>query len=122
MHYVDGFVLPIPTKNIDAYRDLASKSGKIWIEHGALSYVETVLEDNEDKGFCLTFSKGITLKEDETVVFAFITYKSREHRDEVNAKVMQDARLKEICDENNMPFDCARMLYGGFRPLVKLGA
>ena len=117
--YVDGFVLPIPAKNIEAYRRMAKKAGKLWREHGALDYRECIADDVETK-FGFSFPRGIKAKEGETVVFAWITFKSRAHRDRVNAKVMQDPRLKADMDmnPNNMPFDCKRMIYGGFDVLV----
>jgi uncharacterized protein YbaA (DUF1428 family) len=117
MAYVDGFVLPIPKKNIDAYKRMASKAGKIWMEHGALSYVECVGEDLNMKGM-LTFPKGIKVKAGETVVFSWITYRSRAHRDKVNARVMADPRCQQPPDF--MPFDMKRMMYGGFKSLVSL--
>jgi uncharacterized protein YbaA (DUF1428 family) len=119
MTYVDGFVLAVPTKNLNAYRDMASKAGKIWTEYGALEYKECVGDDMEDKGYCATFPQTFKPDEGETIVFAFIVFKSREHSDEVNAKVMADPRLKESCDPENMPFDCKRMSYGGFRTIVE---
>ena len=118
MTYVDGFVVPVPTDKLDEYKALAADAGKIWMDHGALQYKECVGQDLDDKGFCATFPDAFGIKSGETVVFAFITYKSREHRDEVNEKVMADPRMK--CDENNMPFDCKRMAYGGFQALVDL--
>ena len=115
-HYVDGFVLPVPKKNISAYQKMAKTAQKVWLDHGALDYRECVLEDSKP-GFALTFPKGILCKPSETVVFAYITFKSRKDRDRVNAKVMKDPRLNSI-DPKKMPFDCARMLYGGFETLV----
>lgn len=119
MTYVDGFVLCVPNTEIETYAGLAKNAGKIWMEHGALSYVECVGEDLEDKGFCLTFLQMAKPKENETVVFAFITFKSREHRDEVNAKVHADPQLTAGCNPEDMPFDCKRMAYGGFKTLVE---
>jgi uncharacterized protein YbaA (DUF1428 family) len=119
MSYVDGYVLPVPAKNIDAYKKMASKAGKVWLEHGALSYKECVADDMHPE-FGVPFSKNMKLKEGETVVFAFVVFKSRAHRDRVNAKVMKDPRLCEGVDMNNMPFDCKRMVYGGFKTLVDL--
>lgn len=116
-HYVDGFVLPVPKKNIPAYRKMAKVAAKVWIEHGALDYRECVGEDLDAK-FGVAFTKLATVKKGETVVFAWITYKSRAHRDKVNAKVMKDPRLKCDMDPKKMPFDCARMAYGGFTTLV----
>lgn len=118
MSYVDGFVVPVPSDKIEQYRVIAEKAKAVWLEHGALDYKECVLEDNTENEFCATFPKSFTIKPDETVVFAFITYKSREHRDEVNAKVHTDKRMNEMCDPNDMPFDCKRMAYGGFKTIV----
>jgi uncharacterized protein YbaA (DUF1428 family) len=118
-NYVDGFVLPVPRKNIAAYTRMATKASKIWKEHGALDYKECVGEDLDAK-FCLPFTKGIKSKAGETIVFAYIVYKSRAHRDKVNAAVMKDPRINEMCDPKNMPFDCKRMLYGGFKAIVEI--
>lgn len=118
MHCIDGFVLPLPQKNSAAYRRLAQKASKIWKEHGALEYHECVGDDLAAK-FCTPFPKGIKTKPGETVVFAYIVYKSRAHRDAVNATVMKDPRIANMCDPKNLPFDCARMLYGGFKPIVE---
>lgn len=120
MTYVDGFVLAVPTKNLDTYRNMAEFAGKIWIEHGALEYIECIGEDMEDKGFCSNFPSTINLLDDETVVFSYIVYESREHRDRVNQKVMADERLRNACDPQNMPFEPKRMSYGGFQSLVAL--
>lgn len=128
MTYVDGFVLPVPEGKIDAYRQMAESAGKIWMEHGALQYKECVLEDakpempeDAPEACKITpFGELAGTKDGETVIFAFIVYKSREHRDEVNKKVMADPRMKDACDENNMPFDPSRMTYGGFKALVDL--
>ena len=119
MTYVDGFVLAVPKKNLDAYRTMAEKAGKIWLEYGALDYKECWGDDLEDKGFCATFPATLRTSEEETVVFAYIVYKSREHRDEVNEKVMKDPRLEQDCTEDNMPFDVKRMAYGGFKTIVE---
>jgi uncharacterized protein YbaA (DUF1428 family) len=118
MKYVDGFVLPVPKKNLTAYRSMASKASKIWKEHGALEYFECVGDDLKVK-FGMPFPKQIKTKTGETVVFAFIVYKSRAHRDKVNAKVMKDPRIANMCDPKKMPFDCARMCYGGFKAIVE---
>jgi uncharacterized protein YbaA (DUF1428 family) len=117
MRYVDGFVLPVPKKNMDAYIRMARKAGKIWKEHGALEYRETVGEDLTNK-FCVPFPKLMKLKKGETVVYSWIVYKSRAHRDKVNAKVMKDPRLH--MDIKKMPFDFKRMVYGGFEIMVDL--
>lgn len=115
--YIDGFVLPIPQKNLPAYRQMARKASKIWREHGALEYRECVGEDLAVT-MGLPFPKGIKTRPGETVVFAYIAYKSRAHRDKVNAKVMQDPRIAESCDMDNMPFDSRRMMWGGFEEIV----
>ena len=116
--YVDGYVVPIPRKKIATYRRLAEKAAKIWREHGALEYRECIGEDLNVKGV-LTFPRGIKSKPGETVVFAYVTYKSRAHRDRVNAKVMKDPRLAAMCDLKDIPFDCKRLLYGGFTTIVE---
>jgi uncharacterized protein YbaA (DUF1428 family) len=112
--YVDGFVLPVPKANIDAYRALASKAGAVWKEHGALEYHECIADDVKP-GKVTSFPQSVNLKDDEVVVFAWITYASREHRDQVNAKVMADPRMQ---DQENMPFDSERMFFGGFASIV----
>lgn len=117
MRYVDGFVLPVPKKNLPAYRRMAQKAGKIWREHGALEFRECVGDDLDVK-MGVSFPRTIKLKPGETVVFSWITYKSRAHRDRVNAKVMKDPRLTESMDSKSMPFDIKRMVYGGFTVLV----
>jgi uncharacterized protein YbaA (DUF1428 family) len=119
MSYVDGFVLPVPTKNLAEYRRIAQKACKIWIEHGALEYREAVGDDLEIP-FGVPFPKVARTKPGETVVFAWIVYKSRAHRDKVNAKVMKDPRLAKSMDE--MPFDCKRMTWGGFKIIVQADA
>ena len=117
MSYVDGYVLPVPIKKLDAYRRMAAKAGKIWREHGALEYYECAGDDLDVK--CgVPFPRKIKLKPGETVVFAFIVFKSRAHRDRVNDKVMKDPRLAESMDPKSMPFDHKRMLYGGFKVIV----
>ena len=115
MHYVDGFVIPVPKKKVQAYRRIALKAGKIWREHGALEVRECVGDDLAVKGM-VPFSRRMKLKPGETVVFSWIVFKSRAHRDRVNAKVMKDPRLD--MDPKSMPFDVKRMLYGGFKVLV----
>ena len=118
-HYVDGFVIPVPKRNIAAYRRMAQLAGKVWREHGALDYRECVGDDLKVK-VCLSFPKGIKAKPGETVIFSWITYKSRAHRDRVNAKVMKDPRLAKMMDPDAMPFDGDRMLYGGFKTIVEM--
>jgi len=117
MRYVDGFVLAVPEKNLKLYRSIARKAGKIWREHGALQYVEAVGDDLKVK-FGVPFTRAIKLKPGETVVFSWIVFKSRAHRDSVNAKVMKDPRLKKMMEKGPMPFDVKRMVYGGFKFLV----
>ena len=117
MHYVDGFVLPVPKKNLLAYRRMAQKSVKIWRKYGALDYKECAGDDQNVK-FGVPFPRQMKVKPGETVVFSYIVFKSRAHRDRVNAKVMKDPRISEMCDPKNMPFDVKRMVYGGFKVLV----
>jgi len=117
MNYVDGFVLPIPAKNVQLYRRIARAAGKIWREHGALEYRECVGDDLDVK-FGVSFSQTIKLKPGETVLFSWIVYKSRAHRDRVNAKVMKDPRMAKMMEGVPMPFDVKRMVYGGFKVLV----
>jgi len=119
MRYVDGYVLPVPKRNLKAYFKIAEKAGKIWKEHGALEYGESAGDDLQVK-WGVPFPKMMKLKAGETVVFSWIVYKSRAHRDRVNAKVMKDPRMKEICDPTDMPFDYKRMVYGGFQIHVDL--
>jgi uncharacterized protein YbaA (DUF1428 family) len=116
--YVDGFVLPVPKKNIAAYRALARKAGKIWREYGALEYVECVADDVKP-GKWTSFPQSVKLKPNEVVWFSWIVYKSRKHRDRINAKVMKDKRLANM-DPKKMPFDGKRMFWGGFKSMVKM--
>ena len=118
MSYVDGFIVAVPKKKLAAYRRLATKAGKVWREHGALDYREWVAEDVK-VGKLTSFPRSVKMKPGETVVFSWITYKSRAQRDRVNAKVMADARLKSMMDPKSMPFDTKRMIYGGLKKLVK---
>jgi uncharacterized protein YbaA (DUF1428 family) len=118
MSYVDGFVVPLPKKNVQAYRRLATKAGKIWREYGALDYQECIADD-VPVGKLTSFPRSVKLKSNETVIFAWIVYKSRAHRDRVNAKVMADPRLAGM-NPQNTPFDMKRMIYGGFKVLVNL--
>jgi len=119
MHYVDGFVVPVPKKNMAKYRAQARKAGKIWKEHGALEYIECVADDVK-KGKWTSFPQGVKLKSGEVVVFSWIVYKSRKQRDSVNAKVMKDPRLAKMMDPKNLAFDGKRMIYGGFKTIVEL--
>ena len=118
-HYVDGFVLPVPRSNLDAYRKMAELAGKVWMEHGALQYWECVADDVKP-GKLTSFPQAVQLKDDEVVVFAWILYRSREHRDSVNAKVMEDERLKPMMDPSSLPFDGKRMFWGGFESVVEM--
>jgi uncharacterized protein YbaA (DUF1428 family) len=117
MAYVDGFVVPVPKKQLQAYRRLAKQAGKVWRGHGALEFRECVADDVK-VGKWTSFPQSVKLKPNETVVFSWITYKSRAHRDRVNAKVMKDKRITSM-DPKTMPFDGKRMIYGGFKVLVE---
>jgi uncharacterized protein YbaA (DUF1428 family) len=119
MSYVDGFVLPVPKKKLQAYRRMALKAGKIWREHGALEFRECVADDVKP-GKRTSFPQSVKLKRGETVLFSFIVYESRAHRDRVNAKVMKDPRITGMGDMKDMPFDARRMIFGGFKALVEL--
>ena len=119
MRYADGFVLPVPVKNLQACLRMARKAGRIWREHGALEYRECVADDLNPK-MSGPFKSGLGLKRGETVVFSWIVYKSRAHRDRVNAKAMKDPRIAKMADPKAMPFDCTRMACGGFKVLVDL--
>lgn len=119
MRYVDGFVIAVPKISVKAYVAMAKKAGKIWREHGALEYRECLGDDL--KVHCgLPFPRLVKLKPAETVVFSWIVYTSRSHRDRVNAKVMKDPRMNGICDAKSMPFDMKRMSFGGFNVLVSV--
>ena len=116
MTYVDGFVVPVPKKNLKAYQKLAKLAEKVWREHGALDYQE-FLADDVKVGKWTSFPQSVKLKAGETVVFSYITYRSRAHRDKVNAKVMKDKRFDGM-GPSSMPFDGKRMIYGGFKRIV----
>jgi len=117
MKYVDGFVVPVPKKKLSAYRSMAKTAGKVWRDHGALEFREYVAEDVK-VGKWTSFPRSVKLKSGETVVFSFISYKSRAHRDRVNTKVMKDPRLAKMMNPKAMPFDGKRMIYGGFEFMV----
>ncbi|HSD40360.1 MAG TPA: DUF1428 domain-containing protein [Burkholderiales bacterium] len=119
MAYVDGFVVPVPKRNLEAYRRMARTAGKVWREHGALQYVEGVADDVK-AGKHTSFPQSVKLKPGETVMFSYIVYKSRAQRDRVNAKVMKDPRLKNMMDPKALPFDGKRMFWGGFKVLVEM--
>jgi uncharacterized protein YbaA (DUF1428 family) len=117
--YVDGFVLPVPKNKVAAYRKIALKAGKVWMEHGALAFHENVADDVKP-GKWTSFPQAVKLKKGEVVVFSWIVFKSRKQRDKVNAKVMKDPRLDRMMDPKKMPFDGKRMFWGGFKQLVAL--
>ena len=117
-HYVDGFVVPVPLAKLDAYRKMAEKAGKIWLEHGARQYWECVGDDVKP-GKVTSFPQSVQLKDGETVVFSWILFDSREQRDRVNAEVMEDPRMKDMMDPKTMPFDGMRMFWGGFKPILE---
>ena len=119
MPYVDGFVVPVPKRNLKTYRSISARCGKIWREHGAVDYWECVADD-VPYGKVTSFPRSVKLKAGETVVFSWIVFKSRAHRDKVNAKVMVDPRLSTMMDGRASPFDGKRMIYGGFKPIVRL--
>ena len=118
MRYVDGYVVPVPKKNLAAYRRMAGKMSKICREHGALEYIESVADDVKP-GKWTSFPQSVKLKPSEKVVFAYVVYKSRAHRDSVNKKVMNDPRVKSMCHSKSMPFDGKRMFWGGFKAIVE---
>ena len=119
MSYVDGFVLPVPRKNLAAYRRMAKLGGKIWKEYGALEYHECVADDVKP-GKTTSFPQAVKLKPDEVVVFSWIVYRNKRDRDRANKQVMSDPRLAEFMDPKNMPFDGKRMFWGGFKPFVSM--
>lgn len=117
--YVDGFVLPIPKKKIGAYKKMAKKAGKIWMEFGALEYYECQ-QDDVPQGKVTSFPMSVKLKKDEVVFFSYIVYKSRKDRDRILKKVMADPRIEAMGQPSDMPFDAKRMIFGGFKPVVSL--
>ena len=117
--YVDGFVIPVPKKDLAAYRRMARKAGKVWMEHGALSYMECVADDVKP-GELTSFPESVMLQDDETVVFSWIVYGSRKARDRINAKVMADPRLAPMMSGKSCSFDPKRLAYGGFESIVEL--
>ena len=119
MKYVDGYVLPVPKKNLQIYRRMAQKAGNIWREYGALEFRECVGDDLKTK-MARSFPSMVKPKRGEAVVFSWIVFKSRAHRDSVNAKVMKDPRLATMMCMKSMPFDSKRMVYGGFKTIVDL--
>jgi uncharacterized protein YbaA (DUF1428 family) len=121
MSYVDGFVLPVPVANLDAYKKMARRAGKIWMEHGALQYIESVADDVQP-GKVTSFPQAVQLKKDEVVVFSWVVYRNRRERDRINKKVMSDPRLADMMDPKSLPFDGMRMFWGGFKPIVEINA
>jgi len=119
MTYVDGLIVPVPKKKLAVYRTMSKKFGKVWREHGALTYTECVADDVK-KGKRTSFPRSVKLKPGETVVFSWITYKSRAQRDRTMAKVMKDKRLAAMMNPKAMPFDATRMFFGGFKMFVDL--
>ena len=119
MHYVDGFVVPVPKKKLNAYWSMARLAGKVWKDHGAIDYVECVADDVK-VGKRTSFPRSVKLKRGEIVVFSWITYKSRGDRDRIMKKVMMDKRLAKMMDPKKMPFDAKRMFWGGFKSKVEL--
>jgi uncharacterized protein YbaA (DUF1428 family) len=119
MSYVDGFVVPVPRKNLPAYRRMAKKTGRIWKEYGALDYQEWVGDDTP-VGKLTSFPRSVKLKRGEIVIFAWVVYKSRADRDRINAKVTKDPRLADIVSGKNLPFDGKRLIYGGFKLLLAM--
>lgn len=117
MPYVDGFVVPVPKKNVKAYLTMAKKAAKVWKDHGALEVRECVADDVK-VGKWTSFPRSVKMKPSETVIFSYIVYKSRKDRDKVNAKVMKDPRLADMMSGKDMPFDGKRMIYGGFKVMV----
>lgn len=125
MPYVDGFVIPIPKKNVAKYRKMATKAGKVWMEHGALEYRECIgdelsFTDPASGKTTTTFPRTLRLKKDETAILAWIVYRDKAHRDRVNRLVMKDPRIASMMDPKAMPFDEKRMNYGGFKVVVDL--
>ena len=116
--YVDGFLIPVPKRKLSAYRRISARAGRIWMDHGALEYIETAGDDLEVKGMA-SFARAARVKPGETVVFSWIVYRSRAHRDRVNRKIMEDPRLVKMMKEPAL-FDTKRMAYAGFRVLVEL--
>jgi len=115
--YVDGFIIPVPKRKTEAYRRIAQKAGKVWLEHGALEYRECIADDVKP-GKYTSFPQSVKLKKNEVVWFSWIVYKSRKHRDQVNAKVMKDPRLASMMTPQAIPFDGKRMIFGGFNVMV----
>ena len=120
MKYVDGFVIPVSKENLPAYREMAKMGGEVWKKHGALEYIESVSDDLDPDLGGIKFLQAVKAEPGETVVFSFIVFKSRAHRDEVNAKVMKDPMMNDPkYKDKPLPFDIKRMVYGGFEVIVE---
>jgi uncharacterized protein YbaA (DUF1428 family) len=119
MAYVDGFIVPVPKKNLSKYLEMSRRCGKVWMDHGALEYWECAGDDTP-KGKVTSFPRSVKLKSNEMVIFSFILYRSRAARDRINGKVMKDPRLAEYMNAKAMPFDGKRMIWGGFKPMIRL--
>ena len=117
-HYIDGFIVPVPKRKLAAYKKMARLASKVWRDHGALEYFEA-LADDVKPGKVTSFPQAVKLKPGETVIFAWIVYRSRKDRDRINAKVMKDPRLASMMDPKNMPFDGKRMFWGGFKTIIE---
>ncbi len=117
--YVDGFVIPLPKKKLADYRRIARRAGKVWRDHGALEYIECVADDVK-QGKITSFPRSVKAKRGEVVIFSYIVYRSRAHRDRVNKKAMNDPRLADLVDPGAMPFDTQRMFWGGFKSIVEM--
>jgi uncharacterized protein YbaA (DUF1428 family) len=117
--YIDGFVVPVPKKNLDKYRKMAKIFAKVCREHGALEYVEAVADDVK-KGKVTSFPQSVKLKPSEVVIFSFVIYKSRAKRDVANKKIMKDPRLAKLMDPKKLPFDGMRMFWGGFKTFIDI--
>ncbi|MCA9292243.1 MAG: DUF1428 domain-containing protein [Phycisphaerales bacterium] len=120
-YYVDGFVLAVAKKNLPAYKKIAKQAAKVFIEHGAIEYCEC-LQDDLDVSFGLPFPKLMKTKADEVIIFSWIVYETKAHRNRVGKLVMKDPRMAAMCDPNNMPFDMKRMAWGGFKTIVEAQA
>ena len=116
--YIDGYVVPVPKKRLNEYRSMAQRAAKIWKKYGALEYVEAVADDVK-RGKTTSFLRSVKAKPSETVVFAYVVFKSRADRDRINKKVFNDPALADMCDPKNLPFDAWRMFWGGFKPIVQ---
>ena len=119
MAYVDGFVLPVPKKNLAVYKKIARQAGKVWKDHGAIQYVECVADDVKP-GKWTSFPQAVKLKPDEVVIFSWATFANKKARDRANKKIFEDPRIAALMDPKNMPFDGKRMFWGGFKPFVEL--